>query len=257
MTSPEAVAPAPSAFRVAARVTVALALAFGLSTVIDLGPVGGPLLALAALGAVTTGWLAWDESRGTSHALSALRATWQAALPCSEDGETLVIDPMDGGPVRLVRLARLPDGTPAVAVLSPAPPATEGFRLWARSLPRPGFDGQEPPVGGPALTPLPGVAAILGDLLAADGSGATPSIEVEGNAPDALLARLRKAPRAALSQALLAHPASFRGLTFDGSHVATHWLGSIAHDPAHLMAAATPLLDAFVPRPTSRQPVLN
>jgi hypothetical protein len=257
MTSTEAPRPPSRPVRLAAQLTVGLAVAFGLSTVIDLGPIGSPLLALAALGAVTTGWLAWDETRGAGHAVSNLRDRWRSALPLANDGDTLILDPADGGPPRLIRLAALADGTPCVAVLSAAPPATEGFRLWPRDLPRPGFDGQEPSVGGPALSPLPGVAAILGDLLAADGAPPTARLEVEGNAPDALLARLRKAPRAALIGALRETPDAFRGLTFDGATLATHWLGPLVQDPARLMAAATPILDALVPRPTSRPAVLN
>jgi hypothetical protein len=262
MTSPPPDRSQSRAVRLAWRVTLVLALAFGFSTIVDLGILRGPLLALAAVGVVTTGWLAWDETRGEGHALASMRARWLSELPCSVDGDRLVLDPADGGPPRLVRLARLPDGTPCAAVFVPTAPATDGFRIWPRVASRPGFDGAEPQVGGPALTPLPGAASILQQLLSKDAETAPAprrlvQLEVEGNAPELLLSRLRKAPRAALVETIHLHGDAFRGMTFDGAELGTHWVGPVALDPPRLMAAATPLLDAMSPRPVNRPTVLN
>jgi hypothetical protein len=258
MTSPSPDRSSSRVVRFAWRATLVLALAFGLSTVTDLASLRGPLLALAAVGAATTGWLAWDETRGEGQALASMRGRWMSELACAVDGDRLLLDPADGGPPRLVRLARLPDGTPCAAILSPTAPATEGFRIWPAAMPRPGFDGAEPQVGGPTLAPLPGAASILASLLERDPGGAPPArLEVEGNAPELLLSRLRKAPRAALAETIRLHGDAFRGMTFDGAELGTHWVGPLVLDPPRLMAAATPLLDAMSPRPVSRPIVLN
>jgi hypothetical protein len=262
MTSPSQDSQQSRARRFAWRTTLTLALAFGLTTVIDLGALGGPLLALAAVGAAMTGWLAWDETRGSGHAQASLMARWRSELPCSVDGERLVLDPCDGGPPRFIRLAQLTDGAPTAAVLVPMAPATDGFRLWPRGMSRPGFDGAEPQVGGPALSPLPGAASILAQLLTKDAErepwrSQVAPLELEGNAPEAVLSRLRKAPRAALAETIRLHGDAFRGMTFNGAELATHWVGPLVLDPARLMAAAAPLLDAMAPRPVLRPTILN
>jgi hypothetical protein len=210
-----------------------------------LDPAARPWLLLtivAAAGFLAWSW--WDETRGRAAALARLRARWlaepdvvdhDADLHFSEDRQPLI-----------ARLAQSRFG-PALAILTPLPETTAAFRIASRHLPRPGFDGLEPALGGPPLARLPGLQLMLHDALV-----------VEGNEPARLERWLDRPLIDALVAAARDHGASFRGLTFDGRFLAVHWLGDIAGDPAAARALSAPLWRPFVPRlPPTRPELLN
>lgn len=190
--------------------------------------------------AAAAGWALfayWDKTRGASFALDADRRRWMEVLGAVDDGPDLHV--MEDKQPLIVRLARRGSRT-AVAVLTPLPETTAAFRLWPHDMPKPGFDGNEPPVGGPLLTPLHALEASLGGAFA-----------VEGNEPARIARWLDEELLKVLLVAQALHPGSLRGLTFDGRFLAVHWLepaDGARLDPAQTMAAASPVWRAFVPR---------
>jgi len=189
-------------------------------------------------------WTLWDETRGRAAALGKLRLRWLQEPDVVANGADLHFQE-DGQPL-LARLATTATG-PAVSVLTPLPETTAAFRIASHTLPTPGFDGTEPALGGPPLTPLPGLQSMLHDAL-----------RVEGNEPAQLERWLDQDLVLALTDAARDQAASFRGLTFDGRFLAVHWLGEIARDPALVRALSAPLWRPFVPRlPPASAVLLN
>ncbi len=226
--------------RIFLGVLVAAALGFAL-----LGPAARPWLMFAvAAAAAFFAWAWWDETRGKSAALARLRQRWLAEPDVVENRDDLHFSE-DGQPL-IARLALGRHG-PALSILTPLPETTAAFRIASRHLPRPGFDGLEPAVGGPPLSPLPGLQLLVVDALF-----------VEGNEPARLERWLDRALIDALVAAARDHAAIFRGLTFDGRFLAVHWLGSIVGDPAAARALSAPLWRPFVPRlPPTRPELLH
>lgn len=216
------------------RLFVGAALAAGLGLAL-LSPGARPWL-LGGLG-IATGFLAWsiwEETRGASAALGRVRDRWLAEPDVVASGDDLHF--MEDGQPLIARLA-IHRGAPAVAILTPLRETTAAFRIGSKALAPPGFDGLEPAIGGPPLSPLPGLALMLHDALV-----------VEGNEP----AQLERWLDGALVDALLAaardHATLFRGLTFDGRFLAVHWRGDIAQEPEAVRALSAPLWRPFVPR---------
>lgn len=223
-------------------VGIVIATALGIAF---LGPGARPwlLVALAAAGAFLA-WSVYDETRGRAAAVGRLRERWLAEPDIIDNGKDLHFSE-DGQPL-IARLASSSSGH-TVAILTPLRESTAAFRIASPELPRPSFDGEDPAIGGPPLTPLPGLQSMLDDVL-----------KVEGNEPAQLERWLDHALRSALLSAARDHAASFRGLTFDGRFLAVHWVGDIAADPMAARALSAPLWRPFVPRlPPPRVELLN
>lgn len=200
----------------------------------------GAKTALLVVLAVAGGWLGWswwDATRGQSAAVGTLRARFLDVLEpqgAVMNGDDLHIAE-DAQPL-VVRVGRRGAATTAT-VLTPLSESTTAFRIWPRAMPRPSFDGNDPPVGGPLLTHLPALERVLGG-----------SFQVEGNEPTHIVRYLDADLLSSLLEAERSHPAGFRGLTFDGRFLAVHWLGAVAGDPLRTLSASSPLWRAFVPR---------
>ncbi len=223
-------------------VGVALATALGLAF---LGPGARPwlLLGLAAGGGFLA-WSVWDATRGRAAVVGRLRERWVALPDVVDNGHDLHFSE-DGQPL-IARLATGDSGH-TVAILTPLRETTAAFRIASPTLARPSFDGQDPPIGGPPLTPLPGLQSMLHDVL-----------RIEGNEPAQLERWLDQALVSALLSAARDHADSFRGLTFDGRFLAVHWVGDLAADPTAVRALSAPLWRPFVPRlPPTRVELLN
>lgn len=192
------------------------------------------------------GWSLWDATRGATFALARERQRWLDALGAVDDDKDLHL--MEERQPLIVRLDRRGAALTS-AVLTPLPETTAAFRIWPRAAPRPGFDGREPPVGGPLLTPLSGLEGTLGG-----------AFTIEGNEP----ARIARWLDGELVQGLLVtlslHADTFRGLTFDGRFLAVHWVNvtgqGVGHDPVATLAASSALWRPFVPRLPSATPGL-
>ena len=223
-------------------VGVALATALGLAF---LGPSARPwlLLGLAAGGGFLA-WSVWDATRGRAAVVGRLRERWVALPDVVDNGHDLHFSE-DGQPL-IARLATGDSGH-TVAILTPLRETTAAFRIHAPKLPRPGFDGIEPAVGGPILAPLPGLKLMLHD-----------AFEVEGNEPAQLERWLDQSLVKALLSAATHQADSFRGLTFDGRFLGVHWVGDGVADPIAIRALSAPLWRPFVPRlPPARPDLLN
>lgn len=223
-------------------VGLAIATAVGLAF---LGPGARPwlLLALAAGGAFLA-WSVWDQMRGRAAVVGRLRERWLAESDVVDNGHDLHFSE-DGQPL-IARLATSAGGH-TVAILTPLRETTAAFRIASPELPEPSFDGHDPAVGGPPLTPLPGLQSMLHGAL-----------RVEGNEPAQLERWLDQALVSALLSAARNHADSFRGLTFDGRFLAVHWVGPVAADPNAVRALSAPLWRPFVPRlPPTRVELLN
>jgi len=223
-------------------VGVAIASALGLAF---LGAGARPWLfmGLAAAGAFLV-WSVWDETRGRAATIGRLRARWLALPDVIDNGADLHFSE-DGQPL----IARLATGASGhtVTILTPLRETTAAFRIASQALPRPGFDGADPPIGGPPLSPLPGLQSMLHDEL-----------RIEGNEPAQLERWLDQTLVSALLSAARDHADSFRGLTFDGRFLAVHWVGELAADPLTVRALSAPLWRPFVPRlPPPRPELLN
>ena len=231
------------------RIFVASAAAAGLGLAF-LSPGARPWLFAAVLMAgAFLAFSVWDETRGRAAALARLRARWLSqpdVISDAADGaEGADLFFKEEGQPLIARLAFAK--APAVAILTPLRETTAAFRIASKALPRPSFDGHDPPVGGPPLSPLPGLQLMLHDALS-----------VEGNEPGQLERWLDAELGSALVAAARDHAASFRGLTFDGRFLAVHWLGEIVSDPAAVRALSAPLWRQFVPRlPPARGELLN
>lgn len=216
------------------RIFTGMAIAAGLGLAL-LSPGARPWL-LGGL-AIATGFLAWsiwEETRGATAALARVRARWLAEPDVIDNGDELHF--MEDGQPLIARLATH-RGAPAVAILTPLRETTAAFRIASKLMPPPGFDGLEPAIGGPPLTPLPGLGLMLHDALL-----------IEGNEPAQLERWLDGALVSALLLAARDRATSFRGLTFDGRFLAVHWRGDLASDPQAVRALSAPLWRPFVPR---------
>jgi len=222
------------------RVAVAAALVLGLGVWLFPGAkTAFIVIFLAAL--AWAGFTLWDATRGASFALERERKRWLEALGAVDHGHDLhLMEERQPLVVRLDRRARAMTS----AVLTPLPETTAAFRIWPRAAPKPGFDGVEPPVGGPLLTPLPGLEATLGG-----------AFSIEGNEPAHLARWLDGELVQGLHVTLALHADTFRGLTFDGRFLAVHWLdvagqgaGAVGRDPIATLAASSALWRPFVPR---------
>ena len=203
------------------------------------------LLAAGALVLAWVGWVWWDATRGAGAAIDELRGRWLDALAPYEavaSGDDVHV--MEAGQPLIVRVGRR-DGHPGVSVLTPLSETTTAFRIWPHAMPKPSFDGADPPVGGPLLTPLPAMEPVFGGAFA-----------VEGNEPTRMMRYLDQDILSALLWAERLHPGTFRGLTFDGRFVAVHWLGELARDPLATLTASGTLWRPFVPRLPSAAPQL-
>lgn len=216
------------------RLFGAAALLLGLGLAV-FGPEARPWLVgtFVAAGAWVA-FSAWDETRGRAAALHRLRERWLADPSVLAHGEDLHF--MEDGQPLFARLAMGRRG-PGVTILTPLRETTAAFSIASPTLPAPGFDGLEPPVGGPPLTPLSGLQSLIGGVA-----------RVSGNDPVTLERWLDEALVSALRRALAEHPESFRGLTFDGRFLAVHWVGAPALDPSAARALSAPLWRPFVPR---------
>jgi hypothetical protein len=189
-------------------------------------------------------WTLWDETRGRAAAMRRVRERWLASPDVVDNGGDLHF--MEDGQPLIARLSASARGL-STTVLTPLRETTAAFRIASPSLPTPSFDGEDPPVGGPPLSPLPGLQLMLHDALI-----------VEGNEPAQLERWLDAALVTALLGAAREHPASFRGLTFDGRFLAVHWLGEVVNDPMTVRALSAPLWRPFVPRlPPARGALLH
>jgi hypothetical protein len=192
-------------------------------------------------------WVAfsvWDETRGRAAALHRVRERWLADPTVLAHGDDLHF--LEDGQPLFARLAMGSRG-PSVTILTPLRETTAAFAIASPHLPAPGFDGLEPPVGGPPLTPLSGLQSLLGGLG-----------KVSGNDPGTLERWMDATLVAALTNALRDHRESFRGLTFDGRFLGVHWVGSPALDPSAARALSAPLWRPFVPRlPAASTALLN
>ncbi len=201
------------------------------------------LMGLAASGAYLA-WSVWDETKGRAALTQRVRQRWVQQADVVDNGADLHFSE-DGQPL-IARFATGPLG-PTVTVLTPLRETTAAFRIHAPKLPRPSFDGIEPAVGGPQLTPLPGLKLMLHD-----------AFEVDGNEPAQLERWLDQALVKALLSAATHQADSFRGLTFDGRFLGVHWVGDAVADPIAIRALSAPLWRPFVPRlPPVRADLLN
>lgn len=240
--------------RLALRVALGLAIAAALSTVSGLDALTLPLGLLAGAAGLWLGWVIWDESRGRTHRTDRVMAAWQASTQGIRDGDALALQ-LEGGRPLTIRAAVTRHGLTAVALLTPLQTATFSIRAWPTPLPRPGFDGQEPSVGGPRTDPLPGVETIVGAVRTELGhpADATP-LRVEGNAPERALQLLTPRVLDALHDIERLHTGDFRGITFDGNLLGVHWLGRTAEDPLTAFHASLIVLEALLPRAPSPGP---
>ncbi|MFO0750412.1 MAG: hypothetical protein U1F43_32790 [Myxococcota bacterium] len=195
------------------------------------------LLIGVALSGAWLAWTWWDATRGEGAAVDAVRARFAAALAPAgavENGPDLHL--FEVSQPLLLRVGRRGRAT-ATTLLTPLRESTTAFRIWPRAMPRPSFDGSEPPVGGPMLTHLPALETVLGG-----------GFSVEGNEPTHIMRYLDEALLSALLDAERSYPAAFRGLTFDGRFLAVHWLGGVAGDPQRVVRASSLVWRPFVPR---------
>lgn len=200
-------------------------------------------MGLLAAGAYLA-WSVWDETKGRAAMTQRARQRWVQQPDVLDNGADLHFSE-DGQPL-IARFATGPLG-PVVTVLTPLRETTAAFRIHTPKLPRPGFDGVEPAVGGPILAPLPGLKLMLHE-----------AFEVEGNEPAQLERWLDQALINALLSAATHQADSFRGLTFDGRFLGVHWVGETVADPIAIRALSAPLWRPFVPRlPPVRADLLN
>ena len=179
----------------------------------------------------------WDETKGRAARLNALRRRWLDAG--AMEGDTTAFTParptglrrddlhfMEDGQPLIVRLSlHGRDATPTVAVLTPLPETTTAFKITAKHLPPPTFDGLEAAGRGPSLEVLPGVATLVGSVFG-----------VTGNDPARITRFLDDDLRHALREADVLYRDSFRGLTFDGRFLAVHFVGeAIAEAPTRVL----------------------
>lgn len=240
--------PPPPAWRRSLRWPLRLFVATLVALVIGvwLFPAGKTAFIVAL--AAAAGWLAWtfwDATRGAGAALDARRASFAAALEAEGgvmNGEDLHV--MEDGQPLIVRVGQR-DGRPTATVLTPLSESTTAFRFWPHAMPRPSFDGGDPPVGGPLLTRLHALETVLGG-----------GFEVEGNEPTHIMRWIDEALLAALLDAAHSQPAAFRGLTFDGRFLAVHWIGGPASDVHRALALSSRLWRPFVPRLPALPPSL-
>jgi hypothetical protein len=228
------------------RFAMGLLLAAGLAAALNMSELLTPLALLGAAAVAWFAWVVWDESRGRTHRIAEARERF-AGLGGVADGDDALKVPWDARGDMGLRFAVDRQGTATVAALWPVPTSTVSFRLWPSFATRPGFDGQEPAVGGPRLERLPGVEAILGELFAHDGVSGLPTLHCESNAPERLVSALNPAVRAALADVLRNHGQGFRGISFDGNVLAVHWTGTALEDPPTTLASTRQLLAAWLP----------
>lgn len=232
--------------RIALRIAMAFILAAGLGSALGLSELTTPLVLLAVASVAWLGWVVWDEGRGRSHKIRTSLDAFAAEIGGQTNTETLHLQLFENQPLTL-RFAVRRDGNATMAALTPTPSSTVSFRIWPDGTTRPGFDGQEPNVGGPRLETLPGLETILTDLFKSDEHPAPPRFHMEGNAPDRLMAVLSPDFRAALANALAIHGQGFRGVSFDGNLLAVHWVGAALTDPATTLATTRMLLMSLLP----------
>jgi|GEM_PF-1462468 len=232
--------------RWAARIAVALGLAAGLSTVTGLESLTAPLVALTVAAVGWLAWQIWDDGRGPSHRVREMLALWRDALGGADDRDSLYLREPDGRGLQ-ARFAVTRAGVASVAIMTAFPVTTFSFRAWPSDVARPGFDGQEPAVGGPRLDPLPGLETIVREIMRGPPLPMAMTLKLEGNAPERTLQLFTPRFLAALSSIDAIPSGSFRGLSFDGNLLAVHWLDPVALDPLVAMHYTRLTLAALLP----------
>ncbi len=178
-------------------------------------------------------YLAWFNARGPGAVITGLAGHW-LSLPGAKVSQRRVVV-HDGRQPIAIDFARGRSRGSMRAALSALGPGTElAFKVCRQGTPLPPWSLKTGNAGGPEVSRVPLVEARFAGVL-----------HIVTNDRAHLERLVAPSVWTAVLGAHKAHGEAFRGVTFDGRELTSHWEGPIVSDPARMAAAARALWAPF------------